>query len=201
VKIYLDDLQKILNVYESNSLRYTIDANEEYKFETLDDLLEHYKTKKIKSLEIASYHSHISIKFSEDGARLFIGENDLKSTAIFHLLNEIVAKCKKPFSFFYNEGFRWMVIPLFIGAGAYSTYHGGTISITALLFTIFCFILFYYCYMQASHKYSEIYLFSKEDQPGFIKRNGDKILLVILGGVLTALFRVVFDLIKDKYFK
>lgn len=201
VKLYLDAIEKLVEVFELNNILYTIDVNEEYKYEKLSDLKEDEKYTKIKSFRIQSIRPYVSVYFKKNGAHLYTELDDIESTGLFNKLNDIIAKRQKRPSFLYSLYTIWAINILYVAVSLLNFYSTGSKTERIILHFLFLVIfatLVGYIFYQRMKRFSTIYLFKKESQPSFFTRNKDQIVLVLVGAVVGALLTALAEYYLNK---
>lgn len=198
LNLYLDDIERVVEVFESNTPTYSIEINEELEFETLKDLLEYDKIRTVKSFKIRSANPNVFVHLTGEAARLLIMFDDTISLGIFHRLADILTKCKSQ-SFQLISRILFLVSVLILGILPSFIFHDTKVALFALLCSLIAFaILIVIWTSQDPKNYCKIYLVTRENRPGFFKENKDKIILAVISGVIGALVKTVIDLLFKK---
>jgi hypothetical protein len=204
VKLFLDDIEKITEVFESNSRPYSIVINADYEFETLTDLLESNKFKKVKSFHIKSNTPYISVRLTEKAASIYIDTDDTNSLGMFHRLDDILIKCRKRPVILYSANFGWVVMSITLPVDGLVFFANIKRSPAFLIVSALLLLTIFFFWNNIGTRlrtYSAIYLTKRESHPGFFKRNKDQIFLLIIGAVIGSLFTLIVQYIVATYFR
>jgi hypothetical protein len=194
VVLWLDDLTEIVTVLMEKSKKVQI-STEDYRFGTVDELKEHVGSQTQFALEIDCYDPYVSIDFDRNSVSLYVAAGD----QAFHLFNEvdgIIARRQRRFRLLYSW---WLLMVasaviivadyfLFFGAPELEPY---VRFIPPLL--IICFIGPMFIRWQ---RVSVIKLQRRSDAPSFLERNKDKVLMMIIGALIT----LAIGAVKEKFY-
>jgi hypothetical protein len=193
VKIYIDDIEKIVSIFDSNNISYTLETDQ-FKFKSLSNLVESLNQKEIPKLQIQTDKPSITIDFNKMWASMDTYSNDTLTTGLFHNIDDVLKKTIRFFGFSYNFYFFWMINILF---GVYSLNQESN-SFTDLFDIPFVLLLIYTAKMLYIRmiKYSSIQLVRKEDKANFFIRKKDDLIL----GIIMAIIGAALTLLRVKYF-
>jgi len=201
VKLYLDDIEKLINIFESNNISYTLTVNDEYVCENLTDLKENEKSTKIKSLKIHSNNPYITIDLNYFKAALY-ADSDKEAVRLFYILNEIIINKKKRPYLIHSIYFGWIILVISLLSNVVVYFVKD--KVLALLIGIFSLIAlpitFFNSTYQRIKNYSTIYLTRKDSQSNFFKRHKDQIILILITGIVVGFCTAAFFVIREHYF-
>lgn len=199
-KLYLDDIEKIVETMLQISDKVEI-SNEEYSFESLDELKE-LKQEALRNLEItASHPSRISIHFKKDSIYLHASDDAPASRGILEKIKEIVAQRSRRLvwllnSNFLSGGFFALSMIVFIFYGVIDG--NGYCFLAGIIGVIIGWFWSWRSIRSQHFNYSVIILKHRIDAPSFFKRNRDKIIIAIIASVIGGIVVVVFQKIFFK---
>jgi len=195
VKLYLDDIRSISNVYKENNIEYSIDLAD-YKIDSIDDLTE-IKEPYITRMILRSYSSGINLWMTSSYIDLEFPDNPA-SIGIAKKIKDILKKRTNYISYITGENismfyiFILMIIFMLLlpPKGIFPLYRPIIIIFIASLILYFISSMFLFI-----KQYTIIYLKEKSSEPNFFIRNKDKIYLLILGAFVYKIFEIIFKII------
>lgn len=185
-KLYLDDLERIVETMEEQSLDVRF-KDDEYEYDSLKEIVEKRGEKKshIEIIGIKSDEVWRSVSLNIDGRKLFLhADGDLELT--WHKIKEYI-KSKTPWYSRFIDVWMWGCIT-FVILGQYTsfidaetkkliapTWFNSLVSVVAL---IFAFVIF--------RDFSDrgVFIVYRHENKNFFVKNGDKILLIIIGALI-----------------
>ncbi|MFY7735078.1 MAG: hypothetical protein ACOVSR_16495 [Bacteroidia bacterium] len=200
VKIYLDDLDQIVTLFNENNIKYSLETDN-YKYESLEELIISNKEKEIKSLKIKTDEPYITIEFTKLWTQIYFSSDEPFVTGLFHKINSIINNTKRLFPFFYSYYFVW------------------TMNIFLLLINIInkdgrlfpeyidtsIFILYFLWLPRVLYirlvKHSSIQLLKKEHVSNFFHRKRDDLILALVSGLFGAILGVLATILTTKFLK
>jgi hypothetical protein len=198
VKIYIDDIEKIISLFDENKIKYTLQTDQ-YKYESLSELLDSKKEKSIGSLKIQTFEPYISIEFEKKWAIIYVSSDETFITGLFHKIDRIINQSKRIISFSYSYYFVWVLNFLLLtialinrGGKLYPQYIGISFSIISLFWIS---RIFYIRYV----RYSSIQLIRKEHVSNFFQRKRDDLILSLLSALIGAILGIVGTILISKY--
>jgi hypothetical protein len=198
IKIYIDDIEQIVAIFDENKLKYTIET-EQYKYDSLSELIDSAQEKKIKSLEIKTYQPYITVEFQKMWAKLYVSSDETFTTGIFHKIDTIINKSKRLMPFIYSYYFVWIMNIVIAIEGIlnksgklFPEYIDTTIS------TVWLFWLARILYIRMV-THSSIQLIKKEHVTNFFQRKRDDLILSLLSAIVGAILGVAATILTTKY--
>lgn len=194
VKIYLDDIEFIIDILNSENTIIEI-SDEENTYETIEELRKikgnNPKSFKIEGKLQDGLFEYISISLSAYSLRIYVHHSEKFLKTAFEV--ERFAKTKKRpaiYSFFNSRNSKInIVINIILAFGFYLTYafifeKDFSIKIWLYLITFWCFIFILSELNPNSNTKIEL---KRRHESNFWEVNKDKILLVIITAIITAL--------------
>jgi len=200
-RLFLDDIEKIIEAFKEISDTTVSLENEVAYFENAEDL-KNLKSEFITSLTINSAKPYVSLDFEPDGIRFYAAEDTLLSRGLLDKVRTILRprqhiylnkKCQGFFAFITGILGGLSLILIFYGIRKFNyliLFFSAILFLIAYLFAKFDYDLFY-------KKYSIIFLYKKSDKISFWKRNREQITIEIIIGIVL----LVLALLADQGFK
>lgn len=203
VKLYLDDIKKIIAVIEELRCKTTI-TTDDYEFDSFGEFSKEYKDiNSINHLKILAIDKTANYDISvEVGYRVYLSmsDNSMRSKGALSDIENILKR-----RFRYNN---WYWVPyiflisgfvLILNKNAIELLKDKGISAPVYAFLlVFLIILAFWFFYRLCMLHSKIILKYKKEIPGFLKRNKDKILVGIICAIFSGMisFFVAYFLIK-----
>jgi hypothetical protein len=194
VVLWLDDLTEIVAVLMERSKKVQI-STEDYRFGTVDELKEHVGSQTQFALEIDCHEPYVLIDFDRNSATLYVSAGD-QAAHLFNEIDGIIARRQRRFRLLYS----W---PLLMMASA------GTIVADYFLFfgppEVEPYVRFILPFLAICiigpllirwNRVSVIKLQRRSDAPSFLERNKDKVLMLIIGALIT----LAVGAVKEKFY-
>jgi len=190
VKIYLDDLESIEELFPKRKRDYKIET-EKFEFSNVGELNQKLQNEVITNLKIYSSDPYINVEFHKMWARLYVGSNDNTVAGVFYKLEQIISSCTRRPSFLYSH--YTLLIGYFLFTVIKVLSKGSTYQIVSFLNYGFLIWALWVIYIRLS-KHSEIILSKRHDFQSFLIRNKDQI---VVGGI-SAILGVIGTIIAYK---
>lgn len=195
VKLYLEDIRNISEVYEENKIQYSIDIDD-YEIESIDDLSMVQKPY-ITKMKFDSPSHWIDIWMDPYGTEVHYPDDPL-SIGIANKLKNILKKRTNFISYLTGENLCMVYIFIFTiifmlllpSKGSFPLYRP-----TAIIFIISIILYFIGSMFLFSKQHTIIYLKEKSSEPNFFIRNKDKLYLLIIGAILGFLFTIISQML------
>ena len=198
LKLYRDDIDYIISIV--NEYGYSIKISDsEFEFDSLEELCEK-RGKTPANFEVEGSHEEsngasISISFDKDEIRLHSVNMGLaEGRAIEYKIREILDK-KTSFLYKFMDPFLF-ALPSFIVIGALPTLLSkegqDSIEVPDYLPYLVAFILISWLISIFYRKTFYSAILAQRHEGGFIKRNSDKLLLLVIGGFIGAFIKHIF---------
>jgi len=192
VKLFLDDLEQIVEILQEVSKKVKISTND-YAFEDLKELV-NKKYESINKLHISISDPYVSLDLESYGISLYIEKDEPISRGLFEKIKQILIQRKRPFGWLLTN---WYLAGIFAGISIPLLIIGIEKNISSFIilgiipFGCIAAIWTVYGLRNQSKSNSIIIPKYKNEAPSFIKRNSDKIILIIFsalaGGIITFL--------------
>ncbi len=211
VKIYYNDLENILQIYETVNNNIGSDyleiSTNDYYFSDLSEIKKSYESKKINYLHIKC--QRISLYLEETECKLYI--DDIDDIQLIGAAEKIKKLLKKHESKFYSllinkpisnilpalSGVIITILITFIIKSEMKLFFSVILSV--YIFGVVIYQIFYY--KTYFREYSTIYLINKEEKDSFFKRKKDDIILIIISTLFGGVFGSIITLIITKLIK
>lgn len=152
---------------------------------------------------ISSRNPHIIVYLKRYNTSLYISEDTPNSRGICEKVKSILVHSQRPFTWFlYSPLFQSLSISLsfcgiFLSAILGLLFHKFIYSAACLLVlfvVLFALAMLFqgYCRYDRFHHYSIIITKHRIEDPGFLKRNKDKIILLIIGALIGSIITSLF---------
>lgn len=178
VKVYLDDLEKIVAILNETNQRVEIIIGN-YMLDNVEELKQ-IKEEVLYNMTIRVCNPYISVNLRPNNARIYISEDTTISRGILGKIKDVLIRRKRHIAYvnlFYITSGISFITGIFLSYSYNSKYF--FIWLIGLALTLFLILL--NCIICG--KYSIIIPKYKIDAPSFFKRNSDKIII----GIITAI--------------
>ncbi|MEO9474221.1 MAG: hypothetical protein ABJG41_01760 [Cyclobacteriaceae bacterium] len=190
VRLYRDDLRHLESILTQTSDEVTWTTGN-YKFESLQELLDNYKKNEIKELLINSRLPWTTIELRHYRSSISVISNEPKDEGIFSQLCKVIEPTEQKFQFLFSFKTYWIVlITYFIAKYAFDfevhpALHGS--------FLTFLVSLPIYGSWIKSRRNTLIKLIERHEDSNFWNRNKDKVILLLIGGLIGAAITFLID--------
>ncbi|MCA9346871.1 hypothetical protein KC960_05270 [Candidatus Saccharibacteria bacterium] len=192
-RLFMDDLEEVESIIitELRPREYRIETDD-YEYNKLNEIKE--RNDPITNLHIKTYDPYISIDLNRFSSRIYASEDSLSTLGAITKITKILESKERMLLYKSQNWATWTagpltVIPLVI---LYNLENVTQLSKWGLLMIAMLSIVWWVASFYLSmYRYSIIFLTSKKDRPGFIKRNKDQIIV----GVIIALFSFLIGLV------
>lgn len=201
VVLYLDDLEKIVEILKELSDRIRI-FTDEYELDSLDELQKiGQETLNTLIIEVGGSKvsfPDISLNFKPDGISFRVDEDTASTTGVLEKTKEFLNGHKRKLYFLAMLFYWFCFIPIGLSIGfllgSPFTFIRALIVFAIVLFSLICLR---WSYEAVNKKWSVIHLKRRVDSPSFWKRNKDKITIAIITIIFTTILNwLVFQFLK-----
>jgi hypothetical protein len=194
VVISLDDLDAIMAILRNAGCERIDLSNKDYRFETLDEAKELFGSSPTCDFAISTYKPSASIDFDGSSTTLFVSASPT-SRQLFHELDDVVARCQRPFRVIFSY---WMLVvvtmPWIVSFAWEPKYAGIPISLVVQLVLFVPLILGIFISLQ---KHSVIVFQRRHERQTFLVRNRDAILLTVVSSLISGGIGYGFAKLKE----
>lgn len=190
VKIYIDQIEEIANLFKENNIEYTLQTDH-YKYDSFSELINSSKETTIKMLKINTHSPYISIELNKRWANLYTSSNKTFTAGIFYKIDKILTDSRRFLSFFYSYYFIFSAnIIIFLSNllskkwQLYPEYIDNTLNIIWFLWLIKII------YVRYNH-HALIQLVKKGNAPNFFQRKKDDLILALVSGSIGAILGAI----------
>ncbi len=193
--IYREDLEKIENLIlnELKPREYKIETNE-YEYEKVEQLQKDLGT--AVDLHVQTYTPYLSIDFNKNSARVYSGDDDLKTMGAFDQIFSILSKKERRVLYYLSKVSVW-VAPILFFAPIRALAEIDKVDnpklwvvLGVVLVSALWWVIGFY---SSLYKFSIIDFTYLKEKPNFIVRNKDQIILVVIGAIIGAIATIVFN--------
>jgi hypothetical protein len=183
VVLWLDDLTEIVAVLMERSKKIQI-STEDYRFETVDELKKHVGSQTQFALEIDCHEPYVSIDFDRDSATLYVSAGD-QAAHLFNEIDGIIARRQRRFPLLYSWRPLMLASAVIIVADYFLFFGPPEVEPYVRFIPPFLAICFIGPMFIRWKRVSVIKLQRPSDAPSFWERNKDKMLMLIIGALIT----------------
>ena len=199
VKIYIDDLEKIVAILDDNSIKYSIQIDR-YKYDTLVELINSSADRKTQDLKIETSNPKMTIEFHKMWAKIYVSVDDMLTTGLFHKIDEIINQSRRLIPFFYSLKFVW-IVSIILPIESLLLNHDGKLFpeyIDTTLSILWVLWLPRAIYVRLV-KHSSIQLIRKEHVSSFFHRKRDDLILALLSAIVGAILGIIGTILTTEF--
>jgi hypothetical protein len=197
IKLYLDDIEKIVEILGELSTEIKIETDE-YALRDVKEFAS-LNRERLTELSIQSSEPHLSLYIGSRNAWISIAKDIPPSRGTFEKVKDLLLLRRRKFSAFLDIPYVNFLLGAMIGSGVVVSIIGvirliiGTglppaMTIGGIMLLFIGSLLSWWSFRVSSKEYSLIILKRRIDQPSFFKRNEDKILVGIIIAVVSVIF-------------
>lgn len=193
VKLFLDDIEKIVEI--AGELSEEIELwTDEYSFASVSDLSQ-LQQEELTTFGVRSGYFDLWLNFTPRYVSLMVRGNTATHIGVFEELKNFIQSRRRKFSTAYKNLLRWILGSVAIGiAIAAPILHIKGLLLIGAFATAITLTAFNILYSYILHrKYSIIILKKRIEQPSFLKRNKDKIILSLFSAIIGAILLVLIE--------
>jgi hypothetical protein len=188
VRLYLDDLEEIVNIMKESCEQVDIEVGE-YHLDSVDELPK-MSQEVFHQMEISSPDPYFSLDLDPSGIRLVIARDTPSSRGILEKVNAVLVRRGRWFAPLLNTPmfvvalamlFVLIFVPLLFGFSP-----GPSITYQVLL-NVAWFGVFLYVAYNCVKNFTTIVARRRIESPAFFKRNADKIIVGVVTSIITTL--------------
>jgi|GEM_PF-4265298 hypothetical protein len=187
IRVFVDQLEAIEELLLVEKSGYKI-VSKSLEFSNVKELCKKYENESITDLKISSSSPYVTLELHKLWTRLYVGSNNNLGAGLFYKLDRIILTTTRKPSFLYSDYTLWVG---YIGFFVFRLLLHGVISQIVLYF--YCLFLAWtvWVFYIRLFKHSEIVLSKRHDVKGFLKRNGDQIIVNLVTATVSAALGVL----------
>jgi hypothetical protein len=199
VVLWLEDLTEIVTFLKENTKKVEI-SNEDYRFQTIDDLKEHFGSQTQFLLEIDTTDPYVSIKLTRLGPKLYVAAG-AQSTHLFHEIDDMLSRRQRWFPWAYSFWFM-MVFPAAVFAVDHLFLAGRPEPVAQILSQMATLLFLWFLWVAYVRLRREcvIKLQRRADRKSFFERNQDQLIMLLLGAVLGGIVTFAGIMAKEHFY-
>lgn len=195
LRLYRDDLDNINEVISQFSPKSTW-TTDKYTYDSFDEFINGNKQKELKKLEIQIYTPYVNIRLSKNLSELSVHSDEIAHEGLYNRLDRILSSKEFKLAFLFNAKVYWIVLITY-WIILFSTNVNIPTPISATFFGLLIFVQGLGGYWKLTRN-TIIKMTLKDDEKGFVARNKDQIILLLLGGILGSALTLLVDYLKDR---
>jgi hypothetical protein len=106
IKVHIDDLNEIERIIKESCAGVEVDAAG-FKFDSITEMVENLRGRSIIGVKITTSKPYATIDFMKLYTHLYVSSSDTLGSGLFHKLDQIVRRTRRPLWFFYTSYFAW----------------------------------------------------------------------------------------------
>lgn len=185
----LEDIEKIIKD-ELNPLEYKLES-EEFEYQGINEIPADNDA--VSIFHIQTYSPYITIDFGGDGARIYGGEDDLKTIGALKKITEIISRREKKTLWFISRPspIYPSLAGISVAAVIISTMKKSMWILPSIFVSLFFIVLVVLSFRMENYTFSTIEFVYKRKKSNFFLRNKDQIIIVIMTAILTFLLTLL----------
>lgn len=195
VVVWFDDLAKIFEILGNKEISI---STSDYKFESLDELKEHFGPVDIYELKLSSSNPSASVDFDRISTTSFVFQSPTSGQLNLEL-SEVLASCQRRPTILYSNWARFFLPVL---PAALSWVWNPKIAEFPILLPVNVLLLLWIVWTTfvGLRRNSVIKLIRRHEASSFFGRNRDQLLLLFMGAVVGGCITFAVGIFKDRVF-
>lgn len=197
VVLYLEDLEKIISIFESTGTKIELEA-EDYSFDSISEMHDYFGVKNPKNLVIRFKDHRGKLHLNNGWAILMLDNDSNESAGIFYQIDKIMSASERKPKILCSS--IRLVFTLIIYTLVLISLKLIGINITYIVFIPFIPFIplcIYVRYIETRH--STIILEHRKNKQSFIKRNYDAIIVGLFVGIICLIINALASGMSSKY--
>lgn len=193
VKLFLDDIEKIVEIAGELSKEIEL-STDEYSFANVNDLSQ-LQQEELTALNVHIYYFDLWLNFTPSYVSLSVQGNTATHIGVFQEIKNFIQSRRRKFLTAYKNVLIWILGLIGLGVViAAPILHIRGLLLIGVFATVIIIIALNILYYYITHRrYSIIILKRRIEQPSFLKRNKDKIILSLFSAVIGAILYVLIE--------
>ncbi|MVT66875.1 hypothetical protein GPL21_17385 [Bradyrhizobium pachyrhizi] len=201
--LWSEDLDEIVSAFKEarNDRGEVVITTDDYQFESVDDLKEHFGSRTLTKLEIAATQPFGYVKFDMSWVKLYVSSGP-KSAHLFHEIDAILSRCQRKPKILYNGWFLTAAVLINLG---YSYLPNPWLSARAgaLLSTgVSSIVLVWTCWawLHRAFRSAVIRLQHRKETKPFFERNKDQLVMLLIGALIGGMVTFGGVVLKEHFY-
>lgn len=192
-RLYADDLREVIGMFEDVCRKTEVKAGD-YRISTaaeLDDLIAAHGQDTLPDLKIQGFDPYVSVDFMPYGIRAYSSDDTAVQLGLIAKLRAVVERGRtwRP-----PQALLWVPAGVLAGVSGYLFSARQPIpALTALSLALLIFLADVLLITRRSE--IKLYTYQRNSRPGFIQRNGDQLVLLIVGAIAGAIITYLVGLL------
>ena len=195
VVLWLDDLTELFAAVKERAAIALL-ATDNYTFETIEELKEHFGSQTQFALRIECSQPFGYIEFSRVWVKTYISPGP-QSAQLFHDIDGILEPRQRKFGFLYNI---WLLWPVLVGAGFLPHYVDQQVAKIIVIAQGVLAAWFFWAGFVSVRRSAVIRLQRRSEASPFFERNKDQLVLLLIGALVGGLVTMAVPLLKERVF-
>jgi hypothetical protein len=196
LKIYLDNIEDIVALFQENGISYTI-STDNFEYDSITELRLNSNEKQTKTLSIKTSNPHIVLEFEPHSARIFISEDTTFTLGLYHQIDFIIKSSQRLFSITYSYFFIYAIAPL-VQMLAFTSLDNVLPVFIKYSFLAFWLVWFGRAFYITLFNHSNINLIYKSSISNFFTRKRDDLIIALISGFIGAILGVIGTILTKK---
>lgn len=189
VIIDINILEKLIELFDLANIKYFIET-ENYRYDSLNSLINSKNENKISSLSIYTIDTYISIRFDKLWATVYISSDDPYASGLFYKIDTIINESKRRFSIIYSYYFIWSLIIAYNIFDIINNQNQFVSKKVELYFLIIYILYVIRALYIRLFSHSTIQMIKKRQVGTFFYRKRDDLILMVISAIIGAIVTV-----------
>jgi hypothetical protein len=192
--LWREKLNELLLAVNSDKIEI---STEDYSFESLDEVKEHFGQRPINTLKIASLKPHMSVTFGKLGSTCWVYASPT-AAQLFLEIDEILKRCeRKPRILYSNWISAFAFLPLGVSQMWDPKYNEFPVLLIPALVVFIWIIRATYINLRW---HSVLHMERRYEAPSFFQRNRDQMWMMIISAIVGGLLTFAGTQLKEKFY-
>jgi hypothetical protein len=196
IKLYLDDLLEVQRILRESSKDMQLKSSG-YSFDSIEEMASTLGKQEVFELEMHSSSPDSRIEFTRLWAKVYVASSAITSAGMFHSIDHVIAKSRRPLSFIYSFYTIW-------GINIFSIVSTPLAKLFELPFinnlSLGGFVVLFWVLFVRLRRHSTIVLTPRNASRTFWSRNKDEIIIALISATVGALLGILGTVIAKKWF-
>lgn len=169
---------------------------DDVKFESVDEFVKESKGRNPSNVKITAPNPYLTVELYHHWARLYVSSSQLLPSGLFLKIDSILSRCERKPRFFYRYAWAWacyFVLPWVFFLPPLRPFDYLGFWFLGLIFSWMTYISFV-----RLRRFSIVQPIHREERPGFVRRNIDGIVKVVISALLGAVIGAAATKVADR---